>query len=127
MAAGVSLLLAAAIHTDWHFARPEHHRLSLGLAWHWLLAVPVFALVAWYVARAWAGRLLRASLWIVGSAAVVAGVIEPAFEYFVGGAPYDWAFGPARTLALLSFVGTGVLAYVVVLLAVSRRRPSELA
>ena len=122
MAAVVSLLLAAAIHTDWHFARPEHHRLSLGLAWHWLLAVPVFALVAWYVARAWPGRLLRASLWIVGGAVLLAGVLEPAFEYFVGGAPFDWAFGHARTFALLAFVVTGVVAYVAVLTAATKKQ-----
>src|SRR5262245_46148731 len=44
------LLLGSAIHADWHFARPAHHRLSLDLSWHWLLAIPVFALAAYYVA-----------------------------------------------------------------------------
>jgi hypothetical protein len=51
-------------------------------------------------------------------------VLEPAFEYFIGGASFDWAFGAERTLALIAFVGTGVLAYGAVLLAMSRKRPS---
>lgn len=122
----VSLALAAAIHTDWHFARPEHHRLSLGLAWHWALAIPVFALVAWYVTRVWVDHLLGASLAIVGSAAVLAGIIEPAWEYFFGGATFEWAFGAARNIALLMFVGTGVTTYVVVV-AFTRRNRAQAA
>ena len=126
-AACVSLLLAAAIHTDWHFARPEHHRLSLGLEWHWLLAAPVFGLVAWYVARRWPAQILRASLGIVGSAVVLAGIVEPAWEYFFDGATFDWAFGPARTMALVAFVCTGIVAYVGVLLLLRRHRGPQAA
>jgi hypothetical protein len=116
----VGLLLAAAIHADWHLARPEHHRLSLGLRWHWLLAAPVFSLVAWYVARAWPSRLVEASVWILVGAVVVAGVVEPAWEYFMGGASLDWAFGAARTVALVAFVLTGVVSYVVTLALLRR-------
>src|SRR5262245_57331953 len=76
----VSLALATAIHVDWHVARPATHHLSLGLSWHWLLAAPVFGLTAWYVASAWPSTLLRASLWIVGGAVLLGGVIEPACE-----------------------------------------------
>ena len=118
----VTLALATAIHTDWHFARPLHHRLSLGLSWHWLLAAPVFALVAWYVSRAWPSHILRASLLIVGGAVVLAGIIEPAYEYFCSGASFDWAFGPARNRALASFVGTGLVSYLALLVLLNRRR-----
>ena len=111
----VGFVLATAIHTDWHFARPAHHRLSLGLPWHWLLAAPVFGLVAWYVTRKWPAQIFRASVCIVGGAVLLAGVVEPAWEYFVGDATIDWAFGPARTLALVAFVATGVVAYIIVL------------
>ena len=116
----ISLALAAAIHTDWHFARPTTHHLSLGLSWHWLLAGPVFGLVAWYVVRAWPADVLRASLWIVGGAVLLAGLVEPAWEYFVGGVPFDWAFGPTRTTALATFVCTGLITYIVVLVSVQR-------
>jgi hypothetical protein len=121
----VSLLLAGAIHADWHFARPGHHRLSLGLPWHWLLAIPVFALVATYVGRAWPWRIGATSLWIVGSAILLGGVIEPAFEYFVGGAPFAWAFGRERNIALASFVGTGLLSYLVVPARCGARRRTQ--
>lgn len=122
VAVAVSLLLAVAIHTDWHLARPAHHRLSLGLPLHWLLAAPVFALVAWYVQRAWSADIPRASLWIVGGAVLLAGVVEPAWEYVVGNATFDWAFGPARTSALAAFVVTGMVTYFTVL-ALARRAP----
>lgn len=121
----VSVCLAIAIHTDWHFARPEHHRLSLGLWWHWMLAIPMFGITALYVARTWSDQVLRASIIILGSAVVVAGVLEPAWEYFVGGAPYEWAFGPERNRALLTFVGTGLVAYLITLFLDTRVKRSS--
>lgn len=107
----VSLALATAIHLDWHAARPTAHHLSLGLSNHWLLAIPVFALGAWYVAHSWPTQVLSASLAIVGGAVVLAGAIEPAWEYFQSDATFGWAFGRVRTMALATFVGTGLLAY----------------
>lgn len=74
------LLLASAIHTDWHFARPAHHRLSLDLSWHWLLAIPVFALAAVYVAKKNPPRLLAISVLLIGLATLIGGVLEPAYE-----------------------------------------------
>lgn len=116
-----ALGLAAAIHADWHFARPSHHQLSLGWPWHWLLAVPVFALVAWYVARVWPERTVRASLLIVGGAILAGGILEPAYEYFGDGAPLEWVAGRERNTALATFGGVGLLAYLLVLGALRRR------
>jgi hypothetical protein len=118
----VSLGLAAMIHTDWHFARPTHHSLSLGLPWHWLLAIPAFALVAWYVSRVWPAQVLRASVLIVGGAVIAGGVLEPAYEYCLEGATFDWAFGPARNAAAASYVGTGLISYLATLGVIRRRR-----
>ena len=123
----VSLALATVIHLDWHFARPAHHPLSLGLPWHWLVAVPSFALVAWYVVRAWPVHLTSASLAIIGSATLLAGVLEPAWEYLAGGAPFDWAFGAPRNLALLAFMTAGLLTYCVILAVAVHRRRSLIA
>lgn len=117
----VTLGLATAMHLDWHAARPAHHQISLGLSWHWLLAVPVFALGAWYVHRAWPARTLAASVGIIGIAGLLAAVAEPAWELLVDGAPWDWAFGPARLAAFGTFLAMGVLTHVV-FLAVARRR-----
>jgi hypothetical protein len=41
-----ALGIAAAIHVDWHLARHLHVPLSFGWAWHWVLAIPVFALAS---------------------------------------------------------------------------------
>ena len=118
----VALVLAVAIHTDWHFARSTHHRLSLGLWWHWLLAIPAFAFVAVYVARVWSTQLWRASVAILGTAVVIAGLLEPLWEYAAGGAPFEWAFGVQRNIAFASFVGPGVLTYVALLAWLQRAK-----
>lgn len=118
----VSLALATAIHLDWHVARPTTHHLSLGLPFHWGLAIPAFGFVAWYVARAWPESTVRASLWIVGFAIVAGGFLEPAWEYYFADAGFDWAFGPVRNTALATFVATGLVTYTVVLSLLRRRR-----
>ena len=120
LAALVSIALATAVHLDWHVARPTVHHLSLGLPAHWLLAIPVFGLVAWYVVRVWPLSVLPASIAILGVAIVIGGVLEPAWEYFLGEASFEWAFGRTRNVILASFVGTGLLAYVAVAAILSR-------
>ena len=124
-AALVTVALASAIHLDWHFARPVHHRLSLGLPWHWALSIPVFALVAWYVVGSWPHRLAALSIGVVGGAILLGGIVEPAWEYFLGGAPFDWAFGPERNKALVTYVAAGLVVYTVTLLVLRRRRPAS--
>ena len=115
------LLLAAAIHADWHFARPAHHRLSLDLSWHWLIAVPVFAIAAYYVWTRKPPRPVAASALVIGLAALIGAVLEPAYEYWLGGATWDWAFGPERTWAAVAFVATGVAAWVATFAWLQRR------
>lgn len=118
---GVILALATAMHLDWHAARPAMHHLSLGLRWHWLLAVPVFALVALYVQRAWPERRLAASVAIVGIAGFLAAGVEPGWEYWIESAPLDWAFGPLRLSAFATFTVAGIAALAVILGMVRRR------
>jgi hypothetical protein len=74
------LLLAALVHTDWHFARPVHHRLSLGWSTHWLFAIAFFAVAGWYIARRWPIARWKAAAWNVGLALVIAQVVEPMLE-----------------------------------------------
>ena len=125
-AALVTVALATAIHLDWHVARPTVHHLSLGLTAHWLLAIPVFGLVGWYVVRTWPSHVLPASVAILGSAILIGGVLEPAWEYFLGGATFEWAFGRARNTMLAVFVATGLFAYVAVV-GFLRRRSSDVS
>ena len=120
---GLVLLLAVAIHADWHAARPalHHHRLSFGLEQHWLLAVPVFALAAAWVHRRWPGRLLAASAANLGLAAFGAQVLEPLGEQ----AWYFHRLGlgvvPARWAAFLAFMAVGIAAYALTLAVLQRR------
>src|SRR5262245_6495281 len=113
----VTLALASAMHLDWHLARPEHHRLSLGWSWHWLLAIPAFALTAWYAQRHWPGRGARAALGIIAVASILAAVIEPAWEFWIGGASWDWAFGPLRLTMFAQFLGVGLASFFLFLLS----------
>ena len=116
-----ALLLGTAIHLDWHFARPTHHRLSLGLPWHWALAVPVFAIAAYYVARQNPRSPVKASALLLGGATLLGAVLEPSWEYWIGHAPYEWAFGPERTWGAVAFVATGVATYALTYMVLQRR------
>lgn len=116
-----AILLGAAIHLDWHFARPTHHRLSLGLSWHWILAIPVFAVAAHWVRRQNPRNPVKASAGVLGAATLLGAVIEPAWEYFIGNAPYDWAFGPDRSWGAVMYVATGVASYALTYMLLKRR------
>ncbi len=117
----VILGLTSAMHLDWHFARPAHHRLSLGWSQHWLIAVPVFALVGWYVCRVWRHRIISASIAIVGIAAFLAQVVEPLAEMLVDNASFEWAFGAPRLTAFATFTGIGIMVLAVTLLLLRHR------
>jgi hypothetical protein len=123
----IAVLLAALIHLDWHLARSTHHGgLSFGWRWHWVLAVPAFALFAWYAHRAWDKRAVRAGLGVIGLAALLAQVLEPLYE-LTAGATLDWTFGPERLGAFFLYCGLGVVTYVSVLWALRRRSGRQLA
>lgn len=120
-AALVTLGLATAMHLDWHVARPTVHHLSLGWDWHWVIAVPVFALTAWYVVRAWPDAVLGASVAILGTASLLAAVVEPAWEYGTG-ASFEWAFGRARVAGFGAFLVTGIITHATVVWLARNRR-----
>ena len=109
----VTIALASMMHLDWHVARPAEHHLSLGWPWHWLLAVPTFGLTAWYVVRRRPRRLFAASVAIIGTATLLAGVVEPLWEMW-SGAPFAWTFGRMRLVPFAAFVATGLLSYAAV-------------
>ena len=113
--------LATAMHVDWHLARPAVHHLSFGLSWHWLFALPVFALTALYVRRVAPDPSVVVSIWLIGVAAIIAAVIEPMYEYYVGGATVEWAFGRTRLVAFAQFTAVGVVTHALVL-ALTRPR-----
>jgi len=105
--------LAAAIHADWHLARPAHghHRLSFDWPYHWATAIPVFALAAWIVWRRWPDRLTAASALILGLALIAAQVLEPLGEQVGYFHRFRLGIEAERWTAFLLFTGTGLLAY----------------
>lgn len=110
----LALGLAVVVHADWHLARPAHghHRLSFGLPYHWVVAIPAFALAAWAVARLWPGRFAAASCWIVGTALVGAQLLEPLGEQIVYAHRLGMQIEPARWTAFWGCAAAGLAAYV---------------
>lgn len=106
------LLPIVVIHADWHAARPLHHRWSLDLDWHWLLAVPVFVLAAAYLRRRSPGRLWEAAAANLLLASFGAQVIELLAEelYYEG----RWVLmtDPLRWTVFAQFMAAGLLAFV---------------
>ena len=117
----LTLVLGAFLHADWHFARPLHHRLSLGWSSHWIACAVVFGLAGWYITRRWPEAKWRAAAWNVAIALMLAQVVEPLLE----GAFYDRTLAydvePARWVAFGECVAAGLPALALVL-AVARRR-----
>jgi hypothetical protein len=103
----LSVGLAAALHLDWHLARPEHHRLSLGWSFHWLATAVVFGAAGCLIARAWPGARWRLGAVVFGVAVVLAQLVEPALEVlfyqgqlgYVVESPRWAAFGRAMAAA----------------------------
>jgi hypothetical protein len=115
----VALVLAVAIHVDWHLAR-HHGRLSAAWPYHWVLALPVFGLAGWYVARRWADGLALVSVTTLGLAVLLAQVLEPLGEYAFFHWPLHEGFGPQRLQAFGLFLIVGLVAYVAAALAARR-------
>jgi hypothetical protein len=102
------LALAAAVHADWHLARPTHHRLSLGWNQHWLFAALAFGFVGWVVARTWPEHTWRRGATIATLALLLAQGIEPMAEV----ALYQHRFGypdeAARWTAFFVCIAVGL-------------------
>jgi hypothetical protein len=108
------LLLAVAVHLDWHVGRAEHFRLSLGWPYHWLMGVPGVGLAAWYAARRWE-RLVVPFLLNVGVALVLGQLIEPVLEALVYGDTLASVFPVDRWRIFVEFTAAGLLAGAAVL------------
>jgi hypothetical protein len=116
-----ALILGAAIHVDWHLARShDHGGLSGGLSYHWLIAVPLFAVAAWYLGRR-SEHPLTAGAITTGVAVVLGQVLEPLGEHLFFSAPLSAVFAPDRLMAFATFMTAGVLSYWLMTWLLSRR------
>jgi hypothetical protein len=110
----IAVLIGVAIHVDWHLARAhDHGGLSGGLPYHWLLAVPIFALAAWHLTRRFDRPVPAASITIWVGMLLGQGV-EPLSEILFFDASFAEAFAPDRLAAFAAFMTAGIAAYVVV-------------
>ena len=116
------LVLAALVHTDWHFARPTHHRLSLGWSSHWLFCFVVFAAAGWFIVRRWPADRWRAAAWNIGLALIVAQLVEPVLEALLYDHQLAYDVEPERWIAFWQCVGAGVPGLILALLFLGRRR-----
>jgi hypothetical protein len=116
------LVLAAAVHVDWHFARSTHHRLSLGWDQHWLFSAIAFGLVGWVVARTWPEHAWRRGAMIAMLALLLAQGIEPMAEVALYLHRIGYPDEPARWTAFFVCTAVGLPAYC---LALWRCRPTH--
>ena len=121
------LILAGAVHVDWHFARPTHHRLSLGWDQHWLFAALAFGLVGWLVARTWPEQAWRQGAMIAALALLLAQGLEPMAEVALYLHRIGYPDEPARWMAFFVCVAAGLPAYCLALWWCRPTRPGPTA
>lgn len=119
------LFLAAAVHVDFHLGRPTHFRHSGGSPIHFLLAIPVFAVAAFSVARRWPQQIRSASVRNLALGMVAGQLIEPASEPLIFGGPFLSAWEAPRWELFAEFLAVGIVVYVLTLMVVGRRTRVE--
>jgi hypothetical protein len=120
----LSVLLAVALHVDWHLARPLHHRLSLEWSHHWLATAGVFLIVGCIIARSWPEHRWRMAAAVVALSAVLAQLVEPVLESLVYDHILAYDVEPARWVAFFKSISAGAVAIIIGLLCA--RRPFSL-
>jgi hypothetical protein len=124
-ALGLSVLLATAVHLDWHFARPTHHRLSLGWSYHWVPTALVFGLVAWLIARRWPESRWHLGLGVFLGAVVLGQLIEPAAEIALDYHRLGYPDAPERWIAFAQTMAVAAPMYLAAMWLFGRRGVSR--
>lgn len=119
-----ALWIGAMIHVDWHLGRPGHDHLSFGLSYHWLLAVPTFAPIPWFLLRRWPASWIQASIVVIALGVGLGQGVEPLGEmiaFDVGAEPFA---NPVRWRIFAEFMAAGVLTFISSA-ALARQRPGQ--
>jgi len=113
LAAVLVLVLATAVHVDWHLARPAAHHRRLGLGWdqHWIVAALVFVGVGWVVGRVWRDGPWKPGGWIAAVAVAIAQGIEPVAESVLYLHRLSYPAEPERWTAFLVCMSAALPAY----------------
>ena len=114
------MLLAVALHVDWHLARPTHHRLSLGWSEHWLATAAAFLIVGCIIARSWPEHRWPLAATVVVGAAILAQLVEPALESLIYDHRLGYAVEPERWIAFFKAICAGTAAMMIGLLCARR-------
>jgi hypothetical protein len=108
---GLALLLTAALHLDWHLARPLHHRLSLQWQYHWVATAAVFGMVGWWIARRWPDARWMMGVAVFALALIGAQVVEPLGEMLLYRGVFGYDVEPARWTAFFRAVAASAVVY----------------
>jgi hypothetical protein len=118
------VLIAVAIHLDFHMGRPHHWEGSLGWEYHWLFGLVSLFLFGWYVARKWPERpwLVLAVNGLLGL--FVGQIIEPLGEVLFYRESLRNVYPPERWIVFGEFALAGLVGAVlgILLFLASRRR-----
>jgi hypothetical protein len=88
---------------------------------HWLIAIPAFAAIGWYLTTRFPERLWAASAINLLGAAVAAQVLEPLAENLSDG-QVTLAMPAERWVAFAQFMAAGLMTYLATLAWLERRR-----
>jgi len=116
-----AIWIGVMIHLDWHLGRPGHDHRSFDFVYHWLLAIPAFAPIAWLVHRRWPGRAYAAGAVIILLGVLLGQGLEPLGEVIHFGAGAEPFTNRVRWRIFAEFLIAGVLVFLVVHAVVSRR------
>jgi hypothetical protein len=117
----LALLIAVVIHADWHFARPTHHRLSLGWPQHWIFAAIGFAIVGWVIARLFE-RPYATGAAVLALAVIVAQAVEPVAEVVIYQGRIGYPNDPGRWGVFALCLAAGIPAFIAALFFCRPRR-----
>ena len=117
----LAVALGVVIHIDWHLGRPGHHSLSFDLSYHWVLAVPTFAALAWIILRRWPTHFARASMGVILAGVFLGQGLEPLGEIIHSGGAVQPFSNPVRWRVFGEFIVAGGLTYLATAFALRRR------
>ncbi len=108
-----ALWVGVMIHLDWHLGRPGEH-LSFHFRYHWILALPAFAPLAWLTLRRFGRAAIPAAATILVIGVLLGQILEPLTEgpAALGNVRRWWIF--------VEFIAAGLVSYLLGLALAAR-------
>ena len=109
LTAGLILLVAIAIHVDYHLGRGTPYPYSLDSPYHWILGLVTLAPVAWVVARLWPAAALTRLALVVGLGVFLGQIVEPWLETRIDTSGMAFGLDAERWRIFAEFMVAGVV------------------